>query len=55
MKSDICRDYPCGDAAAVLYERPVQLLLIGKADSSVDAASGATTRETLETKTNIIE
>ena len=33
----------------------VAVLLIGKADSSVDATSGATTRESLETKTRIIE
>ena len=33
----------------------VAVLLIGKADSSVDATSGATTREVLETKTSIIE
>lgn len=33
----------------------VAVLLIGKADSSVDATSGATTREALESKTNIIE
>ena len=33
----------------------VAVLLIGKADSSVDATSGATTREALETKTSIIE
>ncbi|MBR6164396.1 MAG: nitroreductase family protein [Clostridia bacterium] len=32
----------------------VVVLLIGKADSSVDATSGATTRESLETKTSII-
>ena len=33
----------------------VAVLLIGKADSSVDATSGATTREALEAKTSIIE
>ena len=33
----------------------VAVLLIGKADSSVDATSGATTREALETKTSIID
>ena len=33
----------------------VAVLLIGRADSTVDAASGATTREPLETKTRIIE
>ena len=33
----------------------VAVLLIGKADSSVDATSDATTREALETKTSIIE
>ena len=33
----------------------VAVLLTGKADSSVDATSGATTRESLETKTRIIE
>lgn len=32
----------------------VAVLLIGKADSSVDAASGATTREDFDAKTNII-
>ena len=32
----------------------VAVLLIGKADSSVDATSGATTREAFETKTSII-
>ena len=32
----------------------VAVLLIGKADSSVDATSGATTREGLDTKTNVI-
>ena len=31
------------------------VLLIGKADESADATSGATTRESLETKTSIIE
>ncbi len=33
----------------------VAVLLIGKADGSVDATSGATTRETLEAKTSIID
>ena len=33
----------------------VAVLLIGKADASVDAASGATTRDSLESKTSIIE
>ena len=33
----------------------VAVLLIGKADESADATSGATTRESLETKTSIIE
>ena len=33
----------------------VAVLLIGHADSTVDATSSATTRETLETKTSIIE
>ena len=33
----------------------VAVLLIGKADGSVDATSGATTREAFETKTSIIE
>ena len=33
----------------------IAVLLIGKADSSVDATSGATTREALESKTSIIE
>ena len=33
----------------------VAVLLIGKADSGVDATSGATTREAFETKTSIIE
>ena len=33
----------------------VAVLLIGKADTSVDAISGATTREAFETKTSIIE
>jgi hypothetical protein len=32
----------------------VAVLLIGKADSGVDATSSATTRESLETKTSII-
>jgi len=33
----------------------VAVLLIGKADSSTDATGSATTRDSLETKTNIIE
>ena len=33
----------------------VAVLLIGKADESADATSGATTREAFETKTSIIE
>ena len=33
----------------------VAVLLIGKADDSVDATTGATTREPLDAKTNIIE
>ena len=33
----------------------VAVLLIGRADSTVDAASGATTRESLDAKTSIIE
>ena len=33
----------------------VAVLLIGKADENTDATSGATTRESMETKTNIIE
>lgn len=33
----------------------VAVLLIGKADESTDATSSATTRESLETKTSIIE
>ena len=33
----------------------VAVLLIGKADSSVDATSGATTRESKKKKTRIIE
>ncbi len=31
------------------------VLLIGKAEPSVDATSGATTREALESKTSVIE
>ena len=33
----------------------VAVLLIGKADSGVDAASSATTRESLEAKTSMIQ
>jgi nitroreductase len=33
----------------------VAVLLIGRVDNTVDAATGASTRETLETKTNIIK
>ena len=48
-------DALCGKLGVDTSMQAVAVLLIGRADSAVDAVSSASTRETLETRTNMIE